>query len=38
MIVYKSWQEYNSIGRLEAECSGWYLFGIIPLYIRRHEV
>jgi len=38
MIVYKSWYQYDSVGRLKAECDGWFLFGIIPLYIRRHEV
>lgn len=35
MIVYKSWvtpHKYNPKGYL---WHGWYLFGIIPIYLKR---
>lgn len=36
MIVYKRWQKLQRITRrVEADCDGWFLFGLIPLYIRR---
>ena len=31
MIIYRQWQKR---GRKRKYCEGWFLFGIIPLYIR----
>jgi hypothetical protein len=38
MIVYKYWKEVKDYGLTVTHCSGYYLFGIIPLYIRRLKV
>ena len=35
MVVMKQWRETDKIGRPYCDCCGWYLFGIIPLYIHR---
>ena len=32
MIVWKNWCEKRIV------CQGWFLFGIIPLYIKRYNV
>lgn len=40
MIVYREWDGSRKVGS-RAEmlvCSGWFLFGIIPLYIRKKLV
>lgn len=37
MIVYKRWIRYEELnGKIQYD--GWYLFGIIPLYIRKVEL
>jgi len=44
MIIYKRWTEYQySEDNMRAlyyhrelwDCEGWFLFGIIPLYVRK---
>jgi hypothetical protein len=35
MIVYKQWKETRFGGITVAECEGWFLLGVIPLYIRK---
>jgi len=30
MIIYRQWREKKS----RHICDGWYLFGVIPLYVR----
>ncbi|WP_257303420.1 hypothetical protein [Geothrix campi] len=37
MIVYRNWQKKTggAVGNL---CEGWFLFGILPLYIRSLNV
>ena len=34
MIVYKTWSERTRKG-LRLFCEGWFLFGLLPLYIRK---
>lgn len=34
MIWYYIWNDRKRDGRVDV-CSGWYLFGVIPLYVRR---
>lgn len=34
MIVKRKWLQGDKYGCREWEREGWYLFGIIPLYIR----
>jgi len=36
MIIYRNWQS-RKMGRLTANWDGWFLFGFIPLYLRRRE-
>jgi hypothetical protein len=36
MIVYKSWKIYTHSGLCSIKCEGWFLFGVIPLYIKKH--
>jgi hypothetical protein len=38
MIVYKTWRERQSGGLIEYRWEGWYLFGLIPLYLKRTAV
>ena len=38
MLVKKEWQERSSGGLAIVMCKGWYLFGIIPLYVTRKTV
>lgn len=35
MIVYKKWYESKETGWSGYDCDGWFLFGIVPLYIRK---
>ena len=37
MIVYKEWREHMQVGDGQAwvQWDGWFLFGVIPLYLRR---
>ena len=40
MIVYKQWDECVEIETggnmaMSHNCDGWFLFGIIPIYIRK---
>lgn len=35
MIVYRQWQKRRGAKRLF--CEGWFLFGIIPLYLRYRD-
>ena len=35
MIVRKIWRKYKKFHRYKY--IGWFLFGLIPLYIRREE-
>ena len=34
MIIHKSWLAHRRGGMLEWQREGWYLFGLLPLYIR----
>lgn len=36
MIVYKEWYDYGEF--VDYKCSGFFLFGFIPIYTRRIEV
>ena len=38
MIVYKEWWENRSFPKHYYRWDGWFLFGIIPLYLRRHTI
>jgi len=33
MIVYKNWK--IKMDNITLNCDGWFLFGVIPLYIRK---
>ena len=35
MIMYKTWDKRNKGDRKRYIYEGWFLFGIIPLYIKR---
>ncbi len=35
MIVYRTWFDREKGGRIIADCEGWFLFGVIPLYSRK---
>jgi hypothetical protein len=35
MITYKAWIERKNGGLMKYRCDGWFLFGFIPLYVRR---
>jgi hypothetical protein len=35
MIVYKQWRKYTRIGNVMYEYEGWFLLGVIPLFISR---
>ena len=37
MIVKKEWK-VECFGGAEVECVGWYLFGIIPLYVKKKKL
>lgn len=37
MIVYKKWVDRSDGGLMLWDCDGWYLFGIIPLYVRKRK-
>lgn len=41
MIVYKTWKQIKC-GKTEIKAryiwEGWFLFGIIPLYLKRNNV
>ena len=37
MIIKKEWT-VRSFGVVEMECVGWYLFGIIPLYVKKKRL
>jgi hypothetical protein len=36
MIVRKTWQKRSQGGLVQYEYDGWFLFGFIPLYVRRY--
>jgi hypothetical protein len=38
MIVRKEWQKRTKYGTVIIHTIGWYLFGIIPLYIKRTTI
>ncbi len=38
MIVYKRWISRTQGGTRKHLCDGWFLFGVIPLYLRRVEL
>jgi hypothetical protein len=46
MIVYKQWLKITTKRKKEDQepsntrllCDGWFLFGVIPLYIRRKNL
>lgn len=38
MIVYRAWKERYNGGHLVRHCDGWFLFGILPLYVRKVEM
>lgn len=35
MLTYKRWIAYDSVGRAVGLKDGWFLFGILPLYLRH---
>ena len=35
MIVRREWYERSAGGLIKDHCVGWFLFGFIPLYIRK---
>lgn len=35
MITYREWFEVKD-GKTFASCDSWFLFGFIPVYVRRH--
>ena len=35
MIVYRQWEQRQRGGLVRHIWDGWFLFGIIPLYMRR---
>ena len=35
MIIYKQWDEGRIASASMRACDGWFLFGVIPLYVRR---
>lgn len=37
MIIKKTWRKSNCLGTRQRRYEGWFLFGIIPLYIVRGE-
>jgi len=37
MLIHKMWQERYMGGLKIRYCEGWYLFGLIPLYVRKIE-
>jgi hypothetical protein len=37
MIVYKRWYKSSKFSSLAQEWEGWYLFGVIPLYVRQRR-
>ncbi len=38
MIEYREWMERTKGGLVNFECEGWFLFGIIPLYVKKIRV
>ena len=38
MIVYRLWTRREKGGLVVIYCQGWFLFGIIPLYIKEIEI
>ena len=36
MIVRKNWRKASRFGLKVYEYEGWFLFGFIPLYVRRY--
>lgn len=38
MLVEKVWSELTSYGAVDTEYRGWFLFGLIPLYIKMVEM
>lgn len=35
MVIERTWFKKGSYGVVLKECKGWFLFGIIPLYIKE---
>jgi hypothetical protein len=35
MIVYKQWKKTDRLGLRTYQYEGWFLFGFMPLYVRR---
>jgi hypothetical protein len=39
MIVYKTWHEnQGKLVFIPVKCEGWFLFGTIPLYIKKYYI
>lgn len=38
MIVYRDWIEYRGGVKKNIACEGWFLFGFIPLFVRKREI
>lgn len=34
MLIKKIWSKKGSYGVILADCEGWFIFGIIPLYVK----
>jgi len=37
MIIHKKWKQYATYGQLKYYCEGWFLFGLIPLFVNKYE-
>lgn len=35
MLVEKVWVKQGVYGAVLSECKGWFLFGLIPLYVKE---
>jgi len=38
MIIYKRWLKRSKGGLKREVCEGWFLFGIMPLYIKCIDI
>lgn len=39
MVAYKTWVKYGRDGWVAKRwrCEGWYLFGFLPIYVKKRE-
>lgn len=38
MFIYKTWKEIKTKDSVRWMCSGWFLFGVIPLVIWKTDI